>query len=73
MKVLKGDGVKDTYTLDLPVELRKRCIHLMFHIGLLCRYEKNDDEVFPKWEAQAFYDVRQTDEEECFVDKIVTH
>jgi hypothetical protein len=73
MKVLKGDGAKDTYTLDLPEELHKRHIHPMFHIRLLCQYEKNDDELFPKREAQVFYDVGQTDEEEWFVDEIIAH
>jgi hypothetical protein len=36
-------------------------------------YEKNDNELFPKREAQVFYDVGQTDEEEWFVDEIIAH
>jgi hypothetical protein len=47
MKVLKGNGAKDTYTLDVSGELYKKCIHPTSHIGLLRRYEKNDDELFP--------------------------
>ena len=73
MKVLKSDGANDTYTLELPEELHKRCIHPMFHIRLLHRYERNDDILFPKRDTHAFYDVRQSDEDEWFVDEIITH
>ena len=73
MKVLKSDGVNDTYTLELPEELYKRCIHLTFHIRLLCWYEKNDNILLHKRDAHMFYDVRQSDKDEWFVDKIITH
>ena len=73
MKVLKSDGANDTYTLELPEELHKRRIHPTFHIGLLCRYERNDDVLFPKRDTHAFYDVGQSDEDEWFVDKIIAH
>ena len=58
MKVLKSDGANDTYTLELPEELDKRCIHPTFHIGLLRWYKRNDDVLFPKRDVHTFYDVR---------------
>ena len=73
MKVLKSDGANDTYTLELPEELHKRHIHPMFHIRLLCRYERNDDILFPKRDMHTFYDVRQSDEDKWFIDKIIAH
>ena len=73
MKVLKSDGANDTYTLELPEELHKRCIHLMFHIGLLCWYERNGDILFPKRDTHAFYDVGQSDEDKWFINKIIAH
>ncbi|KAN0086057.1 hypothetical protein V8E55_007191, partial [Tylopilus felleus] len=56
MKVVEGDGTSNT-TLDLPEEMCKRCIHLKFHIRLLCQYEENNSVLFPKWNTQVFYDV----------------
>ena len=73
MKVLKSDGANDTYTLELPKELHKRCIHLTFHIRLLCQYERNDDVLFPKRDMHTFYDVRQSDKDKWFINEIITH
>ena len=73
MKVLKSDGANDTYTLELPEKLHKRRIHPTFHIGLLRRYERNDDVLFPKRDAHAFYDVGQSDKDKWFVDEIIAH
>ena len=73
MKVLKSDGANDTYTLELLEELHKRHIHLTFHIRLLCQYKRNDDILFPKRDVHTFYDVRQSDKDEWFIDKIITH
>ena len=67
MKVLNKISATNTYTLDLP-EMCKRRIHPMFHIGLLCQYEENNDALFLRRNAQAFYDVRQTK-----VNKVITH
>ena len=73
MKVLNKIGATDTYTLDLPEEMRKRRIHPTFHIGLLCQHEENNDALFPRRDTQAFYDVGQTDEEEWIVDEVIAH
>ena len=73
MKILNKISATNTYTLDLLEEMRKRRIHLMFHIGLLHQYEENDDVLFPRREAQAFYDVGQTDEEEWVVNEVIAH
>ena len=73
MKVLNKIGATDTYTLDLPEEMRKRRIHPTFHIGLLHQHEENDNVLFPRRDTQAFYDVRQTDKEEWIVDEVIAH
>ena len=73
MKVLKSDGANNIYTLELLEELHKRCIHLMFYIGLLCWYKQNNDILFPKRHPHAFYDVGQSNNDEWFVDEIIAH
>ena len=73
MKVLKSDGINNTYTLELQEELCKRCIHPTFHIGLLCWYERNDDVLFPKRDMHMFYDIGQSNEDKWFVNEIIAH
>ena len=57
-------GANDTYTLELPEELHKRCIHLTFHIRLLHQYKRNDNVLFSKRDMHVFYDVGQSNEDE---------
>ena len=45
----------------------------MFHIGLLCQYKENDNILFPKRDVQAFYNIRQTNEKEWLVNKIMVY
>ena len=73
IKVLQKNGVTDTYTLDLPEDMHKRRIHLTFHIRLLRQYEENNNILFQKRDAQEFYNVGQTDEEEWLVNEIMPH
>ncbi|KIK22246.1 hypothetical protein PISMIDRAFT_102827, partial [Pisolithus microcarpus 441] len=73
MKVLHCDSANDTYTLELPEQLRQWCIHPTFHVGLLHKYEQNDDALFPRHDAHAFYDVGMTNKEEWLVDEITAH
>jgi len=61
------------YTLDLPTELKKRRINPTFHESKLRPYIKNDEKIFPRREAQAFYDFGEDDEQEWLVDEILTH
>ena len=71
IKVLQKNSVINTYTLDLPENMRKRHIYPTFHIRLLCQYEENDDILFQKRDVQVFYDVRKTEEEEWLVNEII--
>ena len=73
MKVLNKISATDIYSLDLLEEMHKGCIHLTFHIRLLCQYEENDDALFPRRDAQAVYDVRQTNEKEWVVNVVIAH
>ena len=57
MKVARWHTESDTYTLDLPDQLKARRVHPTFHVGLLRAHEPNDDTMFPRKDAQAFYDV----------------
>ena len=45
----------------------------MFHVGRLCHYLKNDDNIFPRCEVHAFYDFGNAEDEEWLVDNILTH
>ena len=47
--------------------------YTQLYIGLLCRYKRNDDVLFPKRDTHTFYDVGQSNEDEWFVNKIITH
>ena len=66
-------GANDTYTLELPEELHKRCIHPTFHIRLLHQYKRNDNVLFSKRDMHVFYDVGQSNEDEWFINKIITY
>ena len=73
MKVVRQHTVSDTYTLDLPNQLKARRVHPTFHIGLLRAHEPNDDTLFLRRDAQAFYDVGNDNEAEWVVDELLTH
>ena len=69
MKVVKRHTTSDTYTLDLPDQLKVRRVHPTFHIGLLWAHEPNNDTMFPRRDAQAFYN----DKAEWVVDELLAH
>ena len=73
MKVARWHTESDTYTLDLPDQLKARRVHPTFHVGLLRAHEPNDDTMFPRKDAQAFYDVSNDDETEWVVDELLAH
>ncbi|KIK20456.1 hypothetical protein PISMIDRAFT_105716 [Pisolithus microcarpus 441] len=61
------------YTLELPEQLQQQHIHPTFHGGFPPYNEQNDDALFPRHDAHAFYDVSVTNEEEWLVDEITAH
>ena len=73
MKVITSNLEMDNYMIELPQQLRDRRIHPTFHVNLLRRHKPNDNELFPKWDAQAFYDMGNPDDAEWLIDKITTH
>ena len=73
MKVMKQHTVSNTYTLDLPDQLKVHKVHPMFHVGLLEAHEPNDNTMFPRRDAQAFYNVDNDDKAEWEVDKLLAH
>ena len=73
MKVVTSHLETNNYTLELPQQLKDRRIHPTFHINLLRRHEPNDDGLFPKRDAQAFYDMGNPDDAEWLVNKITAH
>ena len=73
IKVLWWDTTSDTYMLDLPTELKAQQIHPMFHIRVLRQHEPNDDMLFPKQDAQAFYDVGNEEEVKWVIDEVLAH
>ena len=66
-------AMSNTYTLNLPDQLKACRVHPMFHMGLLWTHEPNDDTMFPRRDTQAFYDVSNNKDAEWVVDKLVTH
>ena len=73
IKVMRQHTVSDTYTLNLPDQLKAHRVHPMFHVGLLWAHEPNNDIMFLRRNTQAFYDVGTNDEAEWVVDKLLTH
>lgn len=72
-KVLESIPSTSNYVLELPPELKNRRIHPKFHVSLLRRHEANDDALFPRREARAFYDFGADDTAEWMVDEIIGH
>ncbi|KAI0354529.1 hypothetical protein OH77DRAFT_1369116, partial [Trametes cingulata] len=61
-----------SYRVDLPLNLRRRGVHDVFHSSLLRIHEPNDDRLFPgRLESQ----VGEFDEpeEEWAIEKVLTH
>jgi len=73
MRVVTSNPTTDNYTIKLPQQLKDRRIHPTFHVNLLRRHEPNDNRLFPKWDAQAFYDMGNPDDAEWLVDEITAH
>jgi hypothetical protein len=71
--ILNRNPAKSTYTVDLPYELRARHIHPTFHVSLLRPHQPNNDKLFPKREAEAFYDFGADPDHEWVVDELVDH
>ena len=73
MKVIKWHTASDTYTLDLPDQLKTHRMHPMFHIELLQAHEPNDNTILLRRNTQAFYDVSNDNEVEWVVDELLAH
>ena len=73
MRVVASNPTTDNYTIELPQQLKDRQIHPTFHVNLLRRHEPNDDRLFLKQDAQAFYDMGNPDDTEWLVDEITAH
>lgn len=71
--IIEGDSLSSAYFLDLSTDLVNRGIHPWFHISLLRRYEPNDNLLFPRCDAQAYYDLGEPDETEWLVDEILSN
>ena len=71
-KVVKAHNEASTVTLELPPVLIAQWISPTFHMGLVRKFVANNDELFPKWDAESFYDFGQDDEQEWLVEEIIT-
>ena len=72
-RIVRAHPDTSNYTLELPDELRKRRIHLTFHVSLLRPHQPNDDTMFPGRDVTRFYDFGFDGEQEYLVDDILTH
>jgi hypothetical protein len=71
--ILQAMPEKSNYWLKLPQEMTTWHIHSMFHIWLLCPFIDNDQTLFPKRDAQYYYDYGEPDNNEWIVNKIIRH
>jgi hypothetical protein len=55
--VIKAHNMASTVTLELPEDLKNRCMLLSFHTNLVRQYIANNDDLSPRGEAKSFYDV----------------
>ena len=60
-------------TIKLPPQLKDRRISPTFHTNLVWPYVKNNNILFPKREANLYYDFGNNDEQEWFINKILAH
>ncbi len=72
-EVLNAYTDSSTYTLKLPPELEKRGIYSMFHVSWLATHEPNDLLLFPRRDAQVYYDFGENPEKELQVHEIIDH
>jgi len=73
MRIVASNPTMDNYTIELPQQLKDQRIHPTFHVNLLRQHEPNDDRLFLKWDAQAFYDMGNPDNAEWLIDEITAH
>jgi hypothetical protein len=71
--ILQAMPEKLNYRLKLPQEMATWQIHSVFHIQLLCPFVNNDQTLFPKCDAQYYYDYRETNNNEWVVNEIIRH
>ena len=72
-KVNKAWPETSTYELELPTALRERRIHPVFHVSLLRPYNASNDTLFPNRIQPEPYDFGAMDDQEWFVDEILSH
>ena len=72
-KVLKLMDNSLNITIELPQALKDRRISPTFHTNLVRPYVENNDSLFPKWEANTYYDFGNNDEREWFDDEILAY
>ena len=61
------------YTLELPVALQLHRIVPTFHASLLCPHHASSDALFPNRAQPDPYDFGAADEQEWFVDDLLSH
>jgi hypothetical protein len=72
-KIIAAKPQTSRYTIELPLQLKKRRINPSVHKSKLKPFYRNDDKVFLRREAQVFYDFGEDDEHEWLVNEILTH
>src|SRR6202040_3969101 len=72
-KITQSYPNESRYILDLPPELKARRIHPLFHVFRLHTFNANDNKLFPRREARAYYDFCKAEDNKWLVDKIIAH
>jgi hypothetical protein len=72
-KIVEVHNDTSTVKLELPVELESRRISPTFHSRLIRPHIENNNEIFPKRDVKSHYNFRETDDQEWFIEEIITH
>ena len=72
-KIIQTQPKSSNYTLELPMALQTQDIIPTFHIALLQPYHALSDALFPNHLQPEPYDFGAADNQEWFVDDIVSH
>ena len=70
---MRQHTASNTYTLDLSDQLEACRVHPTFYVGLLQAHEPNNNTMFLRRDAQAFYDIGNNNKVKWVVDELLAH
>jgi hypothetical protein len=71
--ILQALPEQSSYQLDLPQKMSIRRIHSVFHVWLLCPFVANNQNLFPKHDANYYYNYGALDNNKWVIEEIIGH